>query len=292
MTKKLNLTLGADPEVFIANKTSKKGTPTYACGRFGGTKGRAVPIHPDYMKDGFGLQEDNVMLEFNIPPAANQYDFRNFISFAMAGLKKRVDEEGYKILYGTEFLFPMEILKEASGAMEFGCSPDFNAYEDGAPWKKIKPDMLCEDGGQWRFAGGHLHLGGYGNEIPHFVMAHFCDIALALPVVAEGFDMYSRKRRDFYGQPGRFRPTSYGIEYRTLSNFWLMDSYYTAWVAMQAFSLMNKVATTSVGELQRHYQEIPWEMVRTTIQTNDVSAARLLVKENFLGLADKPSPED
>src|SRR5690606_58178 len=132
-------------------KSSKKGQPTYACGRFGGTKGRAVPIHPEYMADGFGLQEDNVMLEFNIPPATNHYDFRNYISYALAGIRKRADMEGYRIISGTEYLFPMETLKEAPGAMEFGCSPDFNAYEDGSPWKKIKPDMLSEDGGQWRF---------------------------------------------------------------------------------------------------------------------------------------------
>jgi hypothetical protein len=38
------------------------------------------------------------------------------------------------------------------------------------------------------------------------------------------------RRRALYGTPGSFRPKTYGLEYRVLSNKWLVDEGLAAWV--------------------------------------------------------------
>jgi hypothetical protein len=37
-------------------------------------------------------------------------------------------------------------------------------------------------------------------------------------------------RKKLYGKAGAFRPKSYGVEYRTLSNFWIFEEKYIDWV--------------------------------------------------------------
>ena len=37
-------------------------------------------------------------------------------------------------------------------------------------------------------------------------------------------------RRELYGMAGSFRPKSYGLEYRVLSNFWCFNPRYIEWV--------------------------------------------------------------
>ena len=60
-------TIGADPELLLLTAT---GLPKSAIGLIGGTKQNPKPF-------GIGhVQEDNVMVEFNIPPANNRHEFK------------------------------------------------------------------------------------------------------------------------------------------------------------------------------------------------------------------------
>ena len=84
-------------------------------------------------------------------------------------------------------------------------------------------------------------------------------------------------RRQLYGSAGRFRPTSYGIEYRTLSNFWIWDQRLTRDLCIKAEYLAYYLQNQDLQMLQRHYQEIPWPDVRRAInEENEVLAADLL----------------
>ncbi len=53
------------------------------------------------------------------------------------------------------------------------------------------------------------------------------DFYLGLPSLV--YDSATR-RREMYGKAGAYRPKSYGVEYRTLSNAWLNSAELIRWV--------------------------------------------------------------
>ena len=59
-----NITIGADPELFIID--SKTGKVVSSIGLIPGVKGE--PYVGEDMPNGFGLETDNILAEFNIPP--------------------------------------------------------------------------------------------------------------------------------------------------------------------------------------------------------------------------------
>lgn len=69
-----------------------------------------------------------------------------------------------------------------------------------------------------------------------------------------------KERRSLYGSAGSFRFKEYGIEYRTLSNFWLKNKDFMSWVFDQT-----QLAITSNVEIDQKCQDI--------INSQDVNAA-------------------
>lgn len=266
----MTVTIGADPEVFLSDK--RTGTVVPACGLIGGTKEKPLAI--DGMAEGFAVQEDNVMLEYNIPPTAYYDEFTYSIRTMLGRCNEMVSKKNpnYTIDVGSERLFPRELLQTPQ-AMMFGCSPDFNAYENGAPWDPVDPEDLEEDVGAWRFAGGHIHVGFSEPtkvNAPDFVQAAFADLFLGLPATSAD---KQGKRRELYGQPGRFRPTKYGFEYRTLSNFWVFADETCSEMGRRALNLGSFLETSSEDRLRHCFREIPWANVRDAIIKNDEGQA-------------------
>lgn len=72
-----NITIGADPELFIINE--KTGKVISSIGLIPGEKGN--PYVGEDMPEGFGLETDNILAEFNIPPVKNKIDFLNVINY-------------------------------------------------------------------------------------------------------------------------------------------------------------------------------------------------------------------
>jgi hypothetical protein len=107
-------------------------------------------------------------------------------------------------------------------ALELGCEPDFNAHNDGA--ENPRPDNRTT----MRTAAGHVHIGFTEGQDPkdpeHFqrciTLVKHLDLYLGVPSLLWDNDA---KRRSMYGKAGAFRPKSYGVEYRTMSNRWLSD---------------------------------------------------------------------
>lgn len=251
-------TIGADPELFLRDVGTGGVIP--ACGLIGGTKTDPLPL--EGLDEGFAVQEDNVMLEFNIPPSDNEATFDHFIGQALAACRDLIRSRRE----GTEFDFaPYRAFSEAQltmpGAGEFGCAPDFDAYRSGAPIPPLRPRMLRrDDGTAWRFAGGHVHLGYDTDDVPDHVVAQFCDLLIGLPSVA--LDQQG-PRRGRYGTAGRYRPTDYGIEYRTLSNFWVFDPGLRQEVGYRALSVARLVE--DADRCHQVFSEVPWNDVRSAI---------------------------
>lgn len=208
--EEIKWTIGADPEVFLLNPD---GTPAIAIGKLGGTKlePRPVPLG--------AVQEDNVLAEFNIEPANHPDVFVHNIQSVMGELQNLLPE--YQLGVVSSMRFDLMSLVDYPEAMEFGCDPDFNAWTG----KVNDPPNPMTD---VRTAGGHVHIGFDGiNEdtAPRFVQ--MLDFYLGLPSVLLDNDT---SRRGLYGKAGAYRPKPYGVEYRTLSNFWIKEEIYMRWL--------------------------------------------------------------
>lgn len=273
-----SFSLGADPELFFCGIVG--GEPVPMCGKVGGTKMK--PKRLPGMGVGYCIQEDNVMVEFNIPPARSITTFCQHIQTGLAGVEEYVRKLHPNLHISTKCaeLFRVSDLAETKGAMEFGCSPDFDSYNNSEPNPKINPISLIEGKNAWRFAGGHIHF-AYSQKIPHFVIANLMDAFVGLRMVP--YDKQG-KRRTMYGTAGRFRPTSYGIEYRTLSNSWIFHSGITQIVADGAMCLHLVLNERSLADQQEMYAQIPWEDVKLAINTeNDILAKQIRAYLNSEG---------
>lgn len=207
----MKFTIGADPEFFL--KTSQ-GKLIPSIGRIGGSKVHPKPIMGG---GGFAVQEDNVAVEFNIPPANTRTEFIQNISQTLDYLVEEVKQKGLEISITASAEFPSDALDHPK-AKEFGCDPDFNAWSF-----KENPPPKC-DNPNLRSAGGNIHI---GTKLDIIQVIRAADLFVGVPSIQYDDDV---QRRKLYGKAGAFRPTSYGVEYRTLSNFWLREKKYVGWV--------------------------------------------------------------
>lgn len=263
------ITLGADPEVFLRDRNTGNVVP--AIGLVGGTKRAPLPI-PE-MDDGYAAQEDNVMLEYNIPPCGSAGAFAAAVTEGLAGCLDfiRIKHPTIELDFASSRVFSAQDLNHPQ-AREFGCSPDFDAYTGGLPTAPVSAVALETEGGAWRFAGGHVHLGYERTDVPDHVIAMMADVLLGLPSVA--LDKQG-ERRKLYGTPGRYRPTAYGIEYRTLSNFWVFDPATARGIGKRALILGRLLSVPErVAQL---YEELPWNDIHSAMTTENEDLAADLV---------------
>jgi len=202
--------IGADPEFFV----KKFGQLTSAYGLIPGSKDKPYPV-----KKG-AVQVDGMALEFNIDPADSYSEFEENMSTVLDGIIAMVP--GYEIFVEPVADFGLEYIKsQPKEASDLGCSPDFNAYTKTA---NPRPDVNTP----FRTASGHVHIGWTNgvdiNDEGHLeacrALTKALDLYLGVPSLTWDRD---DRRRSLYGAAGAFRPKHYGMEYRVLSNKWIMN---------------------------------------------------------------------
>ena len=252
--KKPIITIGADPELFFKNNTGKL---ISVVGLLGGSKEEPLPIG-----EGCGIQEDNVAAEFCIPPSDNAAAFVKSIQYSMQDIEVRAAKLGLTLAtLVASGSFDRDQLM-TSEARRFGCDPDYNAYT-----KQANPRPQCTNL-NLRSAGGHIHVGTENNP---WAMARVMDLMLGVPSVIMDNDT---ERRSLYGQAGALRPKPYGLEYRTLSNFWIWNKETIEWVYHQV--------QESVKYCEEFDKECSPEQsieFRACINNNDRELAKRLVKD-------------
>jgi hypothetical protein len=239
-------TKGADPEVLLVDPLLKKYVSSV--GLIGGSKNYPRPIG-----EGCAVQEDNVTVEFNIPPCKTADDFIRSINYNLTYLREHAAKMGLEVLIQPSAVYDDDQLTTPE-AKTFGCEPDYCAWRNGE--KNPRPHA---DNPNLRSAGGHIHI-----ELPEHI--DFIEVVKAMDWFV-GCQMMTfdkdNDRRKLYGKAGAFRKKSYGVEYRTASNAWLQSDERIAWVWDQTEKAINWVAN---GET---FTEEQGQMIQDCINNSD-----------------------
>ena len=242
--------LGSDPEVFLL--TNHK--PKAVCGLIGADKWN--PLQVEGMPQGYTCQEDNVALEFGVPPVATCAEFVEHIQAVQKAFLKRY--KGFTFSKLSCMVFPPSEMKHPMSRV-FGCEPDFNAWT-GEENKKPKPPIK-----NMRSAGGHIHV-ETTLEKNHVVQA--MDLFLTVPSL---FMDKGEDRRKLYGKAGACRYKPYGVEHRVLSSFWIFKKPYIEWV------WRNTERALEFVDKGYGFNAIEAQFIQDTINTSNKAYAQLLV---------------
>jgi hypothetical protein len=256
-------TIGTDPEFFV--RQADQIIPV--CGLLGGTKNEPIPLAG--LPEGFGAQEDNVMAELTVPPALSARSFAENVRVGKDAISLMLEEHDADLVgFSCEHEFSQAALDSHAGSSVFGCSPDYSAYDQGRMRPRLNPEIV----GRYRFCGGHVHI-GTTCAAPKFVLAMMADAALGLWAVGRDTQVV---RRQYYGEAGVYRETPYGIEYRSMSNFWACDPDYTDEVGYYAMMLANFL-DQGARATREVMLSMDWMRVRTLVTdgTDSRTAQRL-----------------
>lgn len=248
-----SVTIGADPEVFFNDKKEL----VSAIGLIGGSKESPLTV-----ARGYAILEDNVAAEFNVPAATTEAGFNKTIEQGLAYVEHVAKKHKLVISRQASGIFAPKWLEDKA-AQEFGCEPDYNAWSGEVNEKPVSTNGF-------RTAGGHVHVGGVSNmNIIYLVRA--LDLFLGVPSLVLDSD---KERRTLYGKAGCFRPKEYGVEYRSLSNFWVFEPVLRKWVWNAVLNAI-EFAESNLIELTDPVSDL----IQSAINETNMDAFGILVKE-------------
>ena len=165
---------------------------------------------------------DNVALEFATPPVDSEDSFVNSIQKCIHEVRKLIPKK-FDIQALPSAHFESDQLDNFE-AQQFGCDPDYNAW-----LLKMNKPPKCNEDLTLRTCGGHIHVGhveGDGNDFlvtPYGRVDTIKTMDAVHGVISAILDSSPEalRRKELYGKAGCHRPTTYGVEYRSLSNYWL-----------------------------------------------------------------------
>lgn len=217
----MKITVGADPEFFVRDRSHYISGHIFPCG---------TKRQPLGTKHG-AIQVDGIALECNVNPASTRDEFVGNLTGVVRDLGDVVHKHrpGATLVARPSIFFGHRRLSTLPlENARLGCDPDFNAYT-------TRPNSTPDADLPIRTGAGHIHVGftkaADVHDFDHFDLcakvARNMDFYLGCPSLLWDED---DRRRSLYGRAGAFRPKSYGLEYRVLSNAWLNDDSRIGWV--------------------------------------------------------------
>lgn len=199
------LRIGTDCEYFVSDENGNIGS---SIGLLGGSKEEPLLV------SGGNLQEDNVLAEMAIDPARTLEEWLTGISDVRRALEEKLGD--WSLECRSSYVYTKEqLMSYPEEALILGCTPDFNVYLG-----KNNPSPNPKQG--LRTAAGHVHFSyANPNRATTASIIKALDYTLGLWSVITDDD---KERRKLYGKAGCVRFKDYGGEYRTLGNFWLMNT--------------------------------------------------------------------
>lgn len=279
---------GTDPELFALNdKGEVVGSELF------------LPPNDKSTKTSYGkIIRDGVQVELNPVPSF----CREIVGYHIAGLIREASKlaslKGLTIDIRTATeMKPDNLFSLSPDVRRFGCDASFNTHFDDNPASSLDGDFYLK-----RACGGHIHITPpksifcsrtLGHSADHDICAQLVpilDIIVGNTCVLFDRDMAEVERRKYYGRAGEYRLPSYGLEYRTLSNFWLHNytlmSLTFGLTRLAAMILhqteVNKDHGSKVNLVQELYDRVDMRKVVRAIQENNVD----LAWENFEGVSN------
>lgn len=263
-------TLGSDAEVPLLDRD---GCYRSAIGLIGGSKD-----NPRVTKNG-AVQEDNVLAEFNVNPAKTQEEFVTNTLLVLKDLKEIIKPLDLRVDISPTALFADDQLEHYLAKLA-GCDPDYDAWELR---ENVAPTL---ESTSMRSCGGHIHIAfdrAKDNMMARPELVRILDLVAGVPSIIMDSDV---SRRQLYGKAGAHRPKLVshgdpydGVEYRTLSNFWLASEGTIAWV----FRAVNR-ALDEYDELLEQANTHK-DRILNAINNSDVGAAHSLTQQFDLEVA-------
>jgi len=262
---------GSDPEIFVTDENDQV-IPAF---KFLGSKKEPsvlskVPGAPYKLNNAYW---DGFQAEFDTSPSpclcyhadSVQYGLKTVLNYA-----KQFNPKA-KLSVKTVVDISPELMADAKPEhVQFGCMPSFNAY--GMHGLDKSGDQV-----PFRPAGGHIHLsldsGTTKEQIEKMVKGMDAILGVACVSMFASFD--NPKRRELYGLAGEYRMPKHGMEYRVLSNAWLIHPV----IMHMVFDLGRTAAMFGARDLLKYWQCDQDETIRI-INTCDVAAARQVLEKN------------
>lgn len=210
------ITFGSDPEFMLRDGDTHRS----AIGIVQGSPDNRIVIK------GHEFYYDNVLAECGVKPGKNKKQVLKNIRECLKLYSEMVAP--FKLVAQASENYPASELEHPEAKVA-GCEPDMCVYamemQEPPRWEMQHNDL--------RTCGGHIHLGSKmlqadGPEPIRIIQ--MADLFLGIPSLWLDADPTSPIRRNLYGQAGRYRVKKYGVEYRSLGNFWLKNQELVNWV--------------------------------------------------------------
>lgn len=256
--------VGSDPEVFVVNSKDE------LIPAFNFLKSKKLS---DKTAENCGVYWDGFQAEFET--AANTC-FSYHCDSIHYGLKKLLElarqyDKTAKLSLKTVMDIPINVIKKTDPEyVAFGCMKSLNVY--GHEGIQLPGDQVY-----YRSAGGHIHFGigkKTKEETTNIVKALDAILGVACVSMFGKFD--DARRRQMYGLAGEYRLPPHGLEYRTLSNAWLMHPV----VAHMVFDLGRSALMFGKLGFMKFWTTSEEETIRI-INECDVEAAKLALNDNM-----------
>jgi hypothetical protein len=290
---------GSDPELFVSQPVGKvsKRQAVVASENFIPVKGLKAH-HPHHGRLG-QITRDGVQVELHPDPSTCRQSFTYYLAGCIAFLRDHLTKHNteHKTNYQLDFrpvikLSKADLMQMSPDAIKLSCTPSLNAY--GHP-------HIEKDGSKYliRSTAGHCHLGTNilknGGKLTAAMLVKILDVLVGNMMVLVDRHPDAALRRKVYGRAGEYRLPKHGLEYRTLSNFWLrhyiLVSMVFGQVALAHHITVLKGQSTVPLWLERDYPDgsifkgaydelmgpIDFELIQKAINTNDWD----LAKDNY-----------
>ena len=185
------------------------------------------------------LTEDGLAIETPIDPSGDVDDLMNYLHEGIVASLDMVESaQACLIAAPLVYLNPSDLAVRPELRV-LGCAPDRDLYYGAMECRPSQDPRETN----WRTGGGHIHFSCKNILDPDVVQALvlLCDLVLGTADVLLEHSADGRKRREMYGQPGKYRLQPWGVEYRTMSNVWAVHPEVTRAVLGLAHALHSAI---------------------------------------------------